>query len=255
VDPAKWPALKALIVKRAAELKATGAPGVKGTWPFQGANDDGGAISLATMTRTTPAIRGAADIQLARSAGRITAMHKGSGRAIGSIAPAGKGWAGTHADGTPTGSSGSQQGALTGLVAYHNARARRLPPAQQDGTAAMPGAKTYTADEQMALEFAGSLPYTSAASSSDGPRVTTMSAGKPSKGVPAVKLNANQDTDPAVSTAAAKLGLSAEGAKVYARLIKKGLKPNVALAFAKRAAAMKAKYNAQGPGKKTFIAA
>jgi hypothetical protein len=32
----KRPALKALIRKRAKALNATNAPGVKGTWPFQG---------------------------------------------------------------------------------------------------------------------------------------------------------------------------------------------------------------------------
>ena len=39
----KRPALKALIRKRATELKATNAPGVKGTWPFTAANDTTGA--------------------------------------------------------------------------------------------------------------------------------------------------------------------------------------------------------------------
>jgi hypothetical protein len=34
LDPLKRSALAALIRKRAKELKATNAPGVKGTWPF-----------------------------------------------------------------------------------------------------------------------------------------------------------------------------------------------------------------------------
>lgn len=46
VSPAKWPALKKLIVKRARQLGATGAPGVKGTWAFQAAND-ARAVELA----------------------------------------------------------------------------------------------------------------------------------------------------------------------------------------------------------------
>src|ERR1035441_5648858 len=46
LDPAKRPALAALLRKRAKELKATNAPGVKGTWAFQGSNDTE-AISLA----------------------------------------------------------------------------------------------------------------------------------------------------------------------------------------------------------------
>lgn len=45
LDPSKRPALKKLIVKRARELKATSAPGVKGTWAFQGGND-GGALEF-----------------------------------------------------------------------------------------------------------------------------------------------------------------------------------------------------------------
>jgi hypothetical protein len=103
VDPAKWPALKRLIIKRARQLKATNAPGVKGTWPFQAANDSE-AISLATTTRRMPVVHGPADVQLSRTApGMITAQHKTSGMKIGVITPSGKGYAGKHADGTPTG--------------------------------------------------------------------------------------------------------------------------------------------------------
>jgi hypothetical protein len=221
VDPAKWPALKKLIVKRARELKATNAPGVKGTWAFQAANDKE-AVDLAVTARAMMPVRGGGDVQLARAGGKITAVHKGSGRKIGTIAPSGKGWAGTHADGTATGGSGSQQGALTGLIGYHNARARRSP-AQQDSTADAGGAKAYAGDAG-AVDLAGALPVTTPASSSmDGPRVTSTGAGKP----------AAAD----VSTA----GLSPYGLAVYKKFIAKKMKPAVALAFAKRADAMHAK--------------
>jgi hypothetical protein len=223
VDPAKWPALKKLIVKRAKQLKATNAPGVKGTWPFQGANTTE-AVDLAVMPRAMMPVRGGGDVQLARDGGKITATHKGSGRKIGVLAPAGKGWAGTHADGTPTGGSGSQQGALTGLIAYHNARARRQP-AQQDTAAA--GAKTY-ANSSAAVDLAGSLPYTSNASSTDGPRVTTMGGG-----------GAGKQVKPAA--AASPAGLSPYAAALYKKFIAKKMKPAVALAFARRADAMHAK--------------
>jgi hypothetical protein len=46
LDPAKRPALKALIRKRARELNAMNEPGVKGTWAFEGANGVGAAIEL-----------------------------------------------------------------------------------------------------------------------------------------------------------------------------------------------------------------
>lgn len=219
----KRPALKALIRKRATELKATNAPGVKGTWPFQAANDSE-AIDLATTTtRRMPVVRGAADVQLSRTGpGTITAMHKSSGMKIGTITPQGKGYAGTHADGKDTGASGGQQGALAGLIAYHNAQA-----AKAKAGAAAGGAKTYTAGERNAVDLAGALPVsTPAASSMDGPRITSMGAGKPAK--PAAKT----ETPP---------GLSPYGAQVYAKLIAKGMKPAVALAMAKRADEMHAK--------------
>jgi hypothetical protein len=312
VDPAKWPALKRLIVKRARQLKATSAPGVKGTWPFQGANDggtvidlafrykhgwirvggeadkhvalakkadgegrhadainhlgnalphvtdksaahhlnelkkemaarqmgvpykakplpkrlramanDGGAIDLATMTRRMPVVRGPADVQLSRSApGMITAMHKSSGLKIGMITPEGKGYAGKHADGTETGASGSQQGALAGLIDHHNKRARGFPAAQQDGTA------SYAGGQGGAVDLAGALPFTSANSSMDGPRVTTMGAGKPA------------------ATAKPSGGLSPYAAGIYRKLLAKGMKSAVAMAMAKRAGAMHAKASA-----------
>lgn len=329
----KRPALKALIVKRARQLKATGAPGVKGTWAFQAANDSeaidlagpggyihgwikvgpagvandkktadkmtkqelqdhlasdhssgvnaggralgprnpsvaqlrarhemmhaaaaaggkgpggslvamgtahthgmgsvpkpagpgfanqqGRSIDLAAATRRRmPVVRGPADVQLARTApGQITAQHKTSGMKIGMIAPKGNGYAGTHADGTGTGASGSQQGALTGLIAYHNKRAAGFPPAQQGGVAVMPGSKTYTAGAGAAVDLAGSLPVsTPASSASDGPKVTSMGG---SSGGPA--------------------GLSPYAQGVYRKLLAKKLKPGVALMFAKRADAM-----------------
>lgn len=233
----KRPALKALIRKRAAELKATNAPGVKNTWPFQAANESEAVEMAATATRRMPLIRGAADMQLSRSGpGVITAQHKSTGMKIGTITPKGKGYAGTHATGTATGESGSQQGALTGLIAYHNKMAAGPAPAT--------AAKTYTAGEQMTLDLAGSLPYTSAASSSDGPRVTSMSAGKASKAIPPVKLNAQANTGGASS------GLSAYGKSVYAKLLKKKMAPAIALAFAKRADAMHDKAAARAPAAK-----
>jgi hypothetical protein len=215
----KRPALKALIRKRATELKATNAPGVKGTWPFQAHANDTEAIDLATPRRM-PVVRGAADVQLSRTGpGTITAMHKSSGMKIGTITPQGKGYAGTHTDGTATGASGGQQGALAGLIAYHNQMA-----AKAKAGAAASAPKTFTAPERDAVDLAGALPVsTPVASAMDGPRVTSMGAGKP------VKPAAKTETPP---------GLSPYGAQVYAKLIAKGLKPAVALAMAKRADAM-----------------
>jgi hypothetical protein len=305
----KRPALKALIVKRAKQLNATNAPGVKGTWAFQGANDgaaielayrykhgwiklggaadehiakakqadaegrhadainhlgaaishttdksaafhltelkkemaaramgvpykakplpkrlhamanDSEAIDLATPRRM-PMVRGAADVQLSRTGpGTITAQHKSSGMKIGTITPQGKGYAGAHADGTATGASGGQQGALAGLIAYHNQMAAKA----KAGTAAG-GAKAYTAGETDAVDLAGALPYTSNASATDGPRVTSMGAGKATKA--------------AAPASGAPSGLSAYGQGVYRKLLAKGMKPAVAAMFAKRADAM-----------------
>lgn len=209
----KRPALKALIRKRASELKATNAPGVKGTWPFQAANDTE-AIDLATMPRKRmPMVRGAADVQMRRTGpGAISVMHKSSGMKVGAVTAAGSGWQGVHADGTKTPASGSQQGALAGLIAYHNQQARKFPPADQGGTASY-------ANDGKAVDLAGALPHsTPAVTSGDGPKVTTMGgAGKPASGMPA------------------------EVALVYKKLIKKGLSPKAAMAMAKRAATMHAK--------------
>jgi hypothetical protein len=226
VDPSKRPAVKALIRKRATELGALNEPGVRGTWAFQGANS-GEAVDLANGGRM-PVIRGAADIQMGRTApGVISVMHKSSGMKVGTITPKGAGWQATGADGTKAPASGSQQGALAGLIAWHNkmaaarnAKARDAAAAPASGIASVQG----YAGEQAALEFAGSVPANSA---SDGPRVATMSG--------------SGSASPAASAAGSKLGLTPEGAVVYAKLIRKGLKPNVALAFAKRAAAMHAK--------------
>lgn len=46
VDPSKWPALAALIRKRARELGALNAAGVKGTWAFEGSNGYDPALEL-----------------------------------------------------------------------------------------------------------------------------------------------------------------------------------------------------------------
>lgn len=218
----KRPALKALIRKRAKELGAANTPGVKGTWAFTAANDSE-AINLATPRRM-PVVRGAADVQLSRTGpGQITAQHKSTGMKIGTITPKGHGYAGTHADGKATGESGGQQGALAGLIAYHNQMAAKAKAGAAAGTP-----KMFTAPETDAVDLAGALPTsTPAASSMDGPRVTSMGAGKP-----------------AAKTTATPPGLSPYGAQVYGKLIAKGLKPAVALAMAKRADAMHAKADA-----------
>jgi hypothetical protein len=338
LDSAKRPALAALIRKRAKALKATNAPGVKNTWAFQGSNDTE-AIDLA-MSGRLPLIRGAADVQMRRTGPSVvTVQHASTGAKVGTLIPAASGYQGVHADGTKTPASGSMGGAMAGLIAYHNrqAAARKLPPAQQDGTAVMAGgAKTYAGDQQ-ALEFvgpkgfihgwihvgveahhspsdkadimsknafgrgdstqaaleghgeaakahryaaklsgteqgnkyhtamaglhtkvarmrlesrdaedrarklglandaggldlAGALPtYTSASSSTDGPRITSMSAGKKPASVPPVKLKL------------ADQGMGDAWKQIYRKLIAKGLKPAQAAAMAKRAAAMHAK--------------
>lgn len=195
------------------------------------AANDTEAIEMATATpRKMPMVRGAADVQLRRTGpGMITVQHKSTGMKVGTITPKGNGWQGMHATGTTTGASGSQQGALTGLIAFHNkqaakAKASGFPPAQQDGTAVMPGSRTYTA-EQDAVDLAGALPVsTPASSSSDGPRVTSMGSGKT-----------------AAAPAGSPSGLSPYALAIYKKFIAKKMKPAVALAFAKRADAMHAK--------------
>lgn len=196
------------------------------------AANDTEAIEMATATpRKMPMVRGAADVQLRRTGpGMITVQHKSSGMKVGTITPKGNGWQGMHATGTMTGASGSQQGALTGLIAFHNqqaakAKASGFPPAQQDGTAVMPGSKTYAAEQQGAVDLAGALPTsTPASSSSDGPRVTSMGSGKA-----------------AAAPAGSPSGLSPYALAIYKKFIAKKMKPAVALAFAKRADAMHAK--------------
>jgi hypothetical protein len=232
----KRPALAALIRKRAKELKATSAPGVKGTWAFQGASDTE-AIELAAMTCRMPLIRGAADVQMARSApGTVTVRHKSSGMHIGTLKSVDNDgqWMATHAPtSTKLPKSGSMQGALSSLIAHHNRKAK-LPPAQQDGTASYSGAgiasvKGYANGEQQALDFAGALPHSApAVSAGDGPRVTSMGGGKKAASAAPMKLSAKLNLDPAATT-------------VYTRLRKKGLAHGQALALAKRAAAMHAK--------------
>ena len=171
---------------------------------------------MATATaKRLPMIRGAADIQLSRSGpGTITAQHKSTGMKIGTITPKGRGYTGTHADGKPTGASGGQQGALAGLIQYHNGLARN--PAESAASLAN-GARA-------ALDLAGALPVsTPANSSSDGPRVTSMGgAGK-------------------AAPAGSPSGLNPYAAGIYKKLLAKGMKPAVALAMAKRASTMHAK--------------
>jgi hypothetical protein len=225
LDPSKRPALAALIRKRAKELKATNAPGVKGTWAFQAANDSGEAIEMAAARRM-PVVRGAADVQMRRTGpGAISVQHKSTGMKIGTVAATGKGYQATHATGAKAPASGSQQGALAGLIAMHNRLAAgskspmAMVPAQQMGSAV-----AAANNGQQALDFAGSLPVTTAASSSDGPRVTTASGSGSSGSGPS--------------------GLSPYAAAIYRKLLAKGMKPAVAMSFAKRADAMHEK--AQG---------
>ena len=178
--------------------------------------NDTEALEMATATaKRLPMVRGAADIQLSRSGpGTITAMHKSSGRKIGTITPKGRGYAGTHADGKATGASGGQQGALAGLIAYHNGLARN--PAESAASLAN-GARA-------ALNLAGSLPVsTPAASSSDGPRVTSMGGS---------------GTGKTAAPAGSPSGLSPYALAIYKKFIARKMKPAVALAFAKRADAM-----------------
>lgn len=176
-----------------------------------------GDVQLAGSQKRMPVVRGAADVQLSRSGpGKITAMHKSTGMKIGTITPSGKGWAGTHADGKATGASGSQQGALGGLIAYHNQQAAK---ARAAGGGKAGG---YANGGRPAVDLAGSLPVTTpAVSSGDGPRVTTAGAGKP-----------------AAAPGGGPAGLSPYAMALYKRFIAKKMKPAVALAFAKRADAM-----------------
>jgi hypothetical protein len=219
LDPAKRPALKALIVKRARQLGALNAPGVKGTWAFQGSNTTE-AITLS-MPAKLPMVRGARDIQVTRTGpGGLSITHRSTGVKVGVLASDGSGktgWAATHASGKKFPAAPSVSGALAGLIAYHNKlAARKLPPAQQGGV-------TATAEPRNAVDLAVTV-----ASASDGPRVTSMGAGKPAAAKPATALNA-------------KLGLSPMAARVFARLRKKGLPPKAALAMAKRADSMRGK--------------
>jgi hypothetical protein len=206
----KRPALKALIRKRAAALGATNAPGVKGTWAFQGSNTTE-AITLSTPAKL-PMVRGASDIQVTRSGpGKLTIQHRSTGMKVGALASNadGKtGWVATHASGKKMDAAPSVSGALAGLIAYHN----KLASGKPDGKTV-----AATAEPQAAVDLAVTV-----ASASDGPRVTSMGAGKKPASVPAGKL-------------------SPEVASIFARLVKKGMSPKAALAFAKRGAAMHAK--------------
>lgn len=205
----KRPALKALIRRRARELGALNEPGVKGTWAF--ANDDGQAIEMATMTGKMPKVRGAADVTLSRSGpGSVTVMHTSTGTKVGTLDKGMGGWQATHRTGKKLDPAPTMAASMNGLIGYHNKLA-----------ASAPTAGTGSAD--MAADGSAVSLATSAATSSDGPRVTAMSGGKKATAAPAAS------------------SMSAEVAKVYAKLIKKGLSPKQAAAFAKRAAAMHAK--------------
>jgi hypothetical protein len=216
VAPGKRAAVKALIIKRARQLGALNAPGVKGTWAFQGSNTTE-AITLA-MPAKLPMVRGARDIQVTRSGpGGLSITHRSTGMKVGALASDGSGktgWAATHASGKKFPGAPSVSGALAGLIAYHNKIASGKPTGK---------AVAATAEPRNAVDLAVTV-----ASASDGPRVTSMGAGKPAASKPAMALNA-------------KLNLSPMAARVFARLRKKGLPPKAALAMAKRADAMRGK--------------
>lgn len=245
VDPSKRPALKALIRKRARELGALGAPGVKGTWAFEAANDAAG-VELATLT-TTPKVRGAGDVQCSRTApGNVTVMHKPTGMKVGTLTKGPGGWVAAHSTGRTMDPAPSMAASLSGLIGLHNRVAKSVPPMTPAGktrslasefdarraadVAAMRASVNLADGEQMALDLAGVMPgSTPAVSSSDGPRVTKMAGGKMAKTAPK----------------AGAASMSAEVAKVYRKLIARGMKPAQAMALAKRAAAMHAKASAK----------
>jgi hypothetical protein len=208
VTPSKRPAVKALIRKRAKELGAASAEGVKGTWAFQAANTSGGAIDLA-MPSKPPMVRGAADISVTRTGpGALSVTHRSTGAKVGALASSGDGktgWVATHASGKKFPPAPSVSGALAGLIAYHN----KMASGDSDDAVAA------TAEPQDPVDLA-----TPAASASDGPRVTTMGGGKKPANAP--------ELPPGV-------------AAIFAKLVKKGFSPKSALAFAKRGAAMHAK--------------
>lgn len=166
------------------------------------------------MPAKLPVVRGAADITVRRSVpGALSVTHRSTGAKVGGLTSSGDGktgWTATHATGKKMPAAPSVSSALAGLIAYHNKIA-----------SGKPGGKTVaaTADPQDAVDLA-----TPANSAVDGPRVTTMGAGKK-----------------AVSKAAVKLKMDPATALVYARLRKKGMGHGQALGLAKRAAAMKAK--------------
>src|ERR1017187_2527802 len=178
VTPSKRAAVKALIIKRARQLGATNAPGVKGTWAFQGSNTTE-AITLSTPAKL-PMVRGAADISVTRTGpGALNVTHRSTGMKVGAMtasADGKSGWTATHTTGKKMQPAPSVSGGLAALIAYHNKIA-----------AGKPGGKAVaaTAEPRNAVDLAVTV-----ASASDGPRVTSMGAGKPAAAKPAMALNA-----------------------------------------------------------------
>jgi hypothetical protein len=219
----KRPALKALIRKRAKALGALNSPGVKGTWPFQAAND-GAAVQLAGQpvqggseaptypAKKMPMLPGPADLTAHRT-GNVTSKSTGMLIGTGLGQQDDGSWSVKHVSGK-TATGGSSQAALASLYKAHNN---------------MVSGKTadLTAGEQLAFEFAVTATTTPAVAAGDGPRITTM--GGAGKAV-------------TVKTAAGKI--TAQGAAVipddvkaiYTKLVAKGMKPRQALLLAKRAA-------------------
>jgi hypothetical protein len=173
--------------------------------------NDREAIELAAAK--LPLVRGKADISASRSGpGKVTVMHRSTGRKIGHVESADGGYRPVHASGAKAPPAPHMAAALSGLIAMHNKIARGKDDA------GMAAAKAYANGEQLSLDLA--LPVsTPAVSSMDGPRVTSMAGGKPALH-PAVKA-------------------------VYGKLRKKGMPHPQALKLAKRAAAMRARASAK----------
>lgn len=229
VPAGKRPALASYLKRRARQLGITSH--IKGTWldtsPAKAMAGDSRGIELAMVMRRVPVVRGMADVQASRTGpSAVSVMHKSTGLKIGSLVPAANGgYQGVHADGTKTPASGSMGGAMAGLIAYHNKMAAQKAAAAGAPSGGIASVKGYANGEQQVLDLAGALPYTSGASSSDGPRVTSQGGAGKAK--------------------AAKAALPDGVQAIYRKLIAKGMKPGQAMALAKRAAAVHAKAQAK----------
>jgi hypothetical protein len=232
--PAKWPALKALIRRRARELNATNAPGVKGTWAFSGGgrevidlSDSGGT---GTSSKAPKRMRGMqpmasmGTVQMHRAGpSKFSVTHAATGQHIGVLNNTGGAWTPVHTSGKTLEQAGSARGALMNLISHHNqltaskpsttgdgpkkpgvmkakklntTSSRKLPPANKGGTASGAWSSKNYSNIQLA---------TPATSSSSGPRMTTMSGS----------------------------GLNHQGARAYVKARKAGRSHGHAMIFAK----------------------